>query len=80
MLISNRLIGLRDKENISITDLAKKFGIDRKTIWRAETEQYIPKTEVLIMYAKYFDVSLDYICGLIDNPEPISTRKKRKSL
>lgn len=78
MLISNRLIELREGKDISITRLAEILKIDRKTIWRAETEQYIPKTEVLIEYAKFFDVSLDYICGLIDEPIKVSEKKKRK--
>ncbi len=78
MVISNRLIGLRESRDLSITDLADILQVDRKTIWRAETERFIPKTELLMLYAKYFDLSLDYITGLIDTPVKLSEQKKKE--
>lgn len=71
MDISKILYNLRNDNDISIKELANIFNIDRKTIWRIETERYMPKIEVLIMYAKFFNVSLDYICGLTNNPKTI---------
>lgn len=79
MLISNRLISLREGSNLKQYELANALGVDRKTIWRAETEQFVPKTELLMMYARYFDISLDYLTGLIDTPIKLSDNKKRHS-
>ena len=79
MLISNRLISLREGSNLKQYELANALGVDRKTIWRAETERFVPKTELLMMYARYFDISLDYLTGLIDTPVKLSDNKKRHS-
>lgn len=71
MSISKILRDLREDNDITKDELAERFGIDRKTIWRIETEQYEPKVQVLIMYAKFFNVSLDYICGLTNQPKTL---------
>ena len=72
MSISQRLKQLREREGLTETELANIFKVDRKTIWRAETEQYTPKTELIILYAKYFNISADYLLCLTQVPKKLS--------
>lgn len=74
MNISKILYDLRTDNDISIKELAEKFNIDRKTIWRIETKRFEPKIDTLIMYAKFFNVSLDYICGLTETRRTLDGR------
>lgn len=71
MSIPKKLKDLREDKDLTQDELAKEFKIDRKTISRMEREKYQPKTETLIMYAKFFNVSLDYICELTNTPRTI---------
>ena len=56
---------------MSQQELANYFRVDRKTILRIENSKYMPKVDVLKMYAKYFNISLDYLCGLINVPRSL---------
>jgi transcriptional regulator with XRE-family HTH domain len=49
--------------------LSKILGLSQPAVNRYEHDQSIISDEVLLLYADYFDVSLDYICGRTDKPE-----------
>ena len=44
-------------------------GIDQPSIFRYENALSFPPYGVLMQYADFFDVSLDYIFGRTDNPQ-----------
>ena len=67
----------REQKQVEIAELLKTT---QHQISKYENGIQMMGIDKYIILAKHYDVSLDYLCGLIDHPEPISTRKKRKSL
>lgn len=61
-----RLILLRHKENLSYRQLAKNTGFSAPAIIRWEKGIQIPNIETLVSLAQYFNVSTDYLLGLVD--------------
>ena len=57
---------LRIDKNISIQELSRKVGLGSSSISRWENNQADIKSEQLIVLAKFFDVTTDYLLGLED--------------
>ena len=68
-IIGERLRTLRESVKLSQTKLAKEFGISQPSLARYETGDTITPPEILLKFADYFDVSMDYIFGRTDNPK-----------
>jgi transcriptional regulator with XRE-family HTH domain len=66
---AQRLTELRKSVNMTQAKLAVALGLAQSAINRYEHDQQIISDEVILKYADYFDVSLDYICGRTDKPE-----------
>ncbi len=66
--ISDRLKDLRMKNKLSQNDLALSLGIKRHTISAYETGSIKPPIDKLILISNYYNVSLDYLCGITNNP------------
>lgn len=49
--------------------MAEILGTQQTSINRYETNQYDPPTKTILVYADYFDVSIDYLFGRTDNPQ-----------
>lgn len=65
----NRLRKLREGLAISQAKLATIAGSTQATINRYETGYSSPPLKILIWYADYFDVSMDYLCCRTDKPQ-----------
>ena len=63
---SERLKELRIEKGLSIQALAKEVNIGSSSICRWENCQADVKGSQLIILAKYFNVSIDYLMGLED--------------
>lgn len=61
-----RLKDLRMERNLTQTQLAKATGLSQTGIGKWELGQRTPNIDVLILCAKFFQVSADYLCGLED--------------
>ena len=57
-----KLKEIRKKAKKSQLEVAKAIGISQQNLCRYENEQYQPDIQLLIKLAKYYDVSLDYLC------------------
>ncbi|MGI6672084.1 MAG: helix-turn-helix domain-containing protein [Christensenellales bacterium] len=68
-IVNNRLRMLRESIGYSQMKLAELFGIGQSSIFRYENGGSSAPFNVLIKYADFFDVSLDYIFGRTDNKE-----------
>jgi len=66
---AKRLRELRKSVNLPQSKMAEVLGISQSSLNRYENDQSIISDRVLLTYADYFDVSLDYICGRTDKPE-----------
>lgn len=60
---------LRESKNLTQTELGKIFNLTQRQVSTYETGRNEPPYETLRMYAKYFNVSTDYILGLTRDPE-----------
>ena len=63
-IFAQRLKSLRKEIGLSQEALAKKLNLDKSTIAKYETEKILPSIEMLIIFAKFFKVSTDYLLGL----------------
>ena len=67
--VAERLRGLRDSLNVSQKKLAEIAGSNQSSIDRYENGRSEAPYKILLWYADYFDVSLDYIFGRTDRPQ-----------
>ena len=68
--IGNRLKELRESIGKSQAFIAKEIGtVAQPAIFRYENGQSDVPNSILLWYADYFDVSLDYIFGRTDKPQ-----------
>ena len=63
---AERLKELRQEKGLSIQSLAKEIQIGSSSLCRWENGQADVKGSQLIILAKYFDVTIDYLMGLED--------------
>ena len=63
---------MRESVKLSQIKLAKEFGISQPSLARYEAGETITPPEILLKFADYFDVSMDYIFGRTDNPKGTS--------
>ena len=63
-IFSQRLKELRKDAGLSQVALAKELNLDKSTIAKYETAAISPSIEILVLFAKFFHVSTDYLLGL----------------
>lgn len=78
--VSERLRALRESLNITQAKIAELCGSTQSAINRYEHEQSEAPYRMLLWYADYFDVSLDYVFGRTDKPEGVKFNNKPKAL
>ena len=64
-----RLKQLRKERGISQVRLSIDLNMGQNTISRYENEVHQADYKTLILFADYFDVSIDYLLGRTDNPK-----------
>ena len=67
-MIVERLQDLRKDRVISQAEFAKILGVSHYTVSSYECNRSDPDDNAKITIAKLFDVSVDYLLGLIDEP------------
>ncbi|WP_308412443.1 helix-turn-helix domain-containing protein [Leuconostoc citreum] len=65
-LVMNRLRELRHEHNELQIDLAVGVGMDKQEISRYELGITVPSLKRLIIFADYYNVSIDYLVGRSD--------------
>lgn len=58
---------LREGKGLSQLQLALKLGLNQNTVSRYENGQREADYQTLIMFADFFDVSIDYLIGRTEN-------------
>ena len=69
-MIGKRLRLLRKDKKISQEELADIIGVQKSTVSLYEIGKNDPSDKVKIEIAKYFNISLDYLIGVIDESVP----------
>ena len=65
-IFATRLRELRTEKNISQHTLAQATGLTQTAITYWETAQRVPNLKAVILLARYFEVSIDYLVGETD--------------
>lgn len=77
-MIGERLQELRKDHRLSQEDLAKILGVSHYTVSSYECNRSDPDDKSKVVLAKLFDVSVDYLLGLID--EPLSFNREGRNV
>ena len=77
-MIGERLLQLRKEKGMTQQELAKQLGITKYTISSYEADKSAPSDELKVQIAKIFDISTDYLLGLVD--QPLSYRKLERAV
>ena len=67
--IANRLKRLRESVSLSQAKIAVLMGATQASVNRYENGQTTPQLKILLWYADFFDVSMDYIFARTEQPE-----------
>lgn len=68
-----RLKELRKSKRLTQQQLADIFFLNKSSISRYENDSQLPENEQLQKLADYFNVSIDYLLGRDENPNPTSS-------
>jgi transcriptional regulator with XRE-family HTH domain len=71
-MIGERLLDLRKDAGLTQDELASILKINKHSISSYEREKSEPPDAIKIEIATYFNVSVDYLLGLTDNPNSYS--------
>ncbi len=66
-----RLKDLREDKDLKQTDIAKLLGTTRQQIGKWENGIQSMGIDKYITLAKFYNVSLDYLAGLVDTPKKL---------
>ena len=77
--IAARIRALREQAFFSQQRLSKTLGIAQSSLCRYETGETEPSAAVLLKYADFFDVSMDYIFGRTDDPHCTGSQKRGRA-
>lgn len=73
-----RIKDLREDHDLKQKDIAELFETTQHQISKYENGIQMMGIDKYIKLAEYYNVSLDYLCGLIDEPIKLSEQKKNK--
>ena len=68
-IVSERIKHLRESAKLSQMKLCGLNGTLQSSLARYELGKAVPPLKLLLWYADYFDVSMDYIFGRTDDPQ-----------
>lgn len=69
-MIGKRLYKLRKAAGLSQKELGDQLAVSHHTISSYEKDKSDPNDEIKIKLARFFNVSVDYLVGMIDDPYP----------
>jgi len=72
--LSDRLISLRKENNLSQYKLAEKLGFSRGLISNYEQGRREPDYNTLLIFADFYDVSVDYLLGRTEDKNSVHNK------
>ena len=79
-LVPVRLKELRKKHGLTQTDVATVLEVSTREYWRYEQDGYNTNYINLLHLAAFYNVSLDYIFGLVQEERPVYTENDKLRL
>ena len=77
MHIYHRIRDLREDADYTQQYVADQIGMWLNTYRNYETGKREPPLDFIISLAKLYDISIDYLAGLIDMPERLNRHRKK---
>lgn len=74
MKLAQRICAMREDHDLTQTDIAKILNTSQTVYLRYERDERTLPTEMLYTLAQYYNVSADYLLGLIDEPRKLTNR------
>ncbi len=71
MLYYERLKSMREDHDLTQTDIADLLQTTRQQVGKWETGVQMMGVDKYITLAKYYNISADYLLGLIDTPRKL---------
>ena len=68
-MLANNLLTIRKKHNDTQEKIAGIIKVDQSNYSKYEKGKFLIHTLPLIEFAKYYNVSMDYLCGKTQNKE-----------
>lgn len=76
IIIGERLRKLRKENKVKQEELANIIGVQKSAVSLYERNRNSPSDKHKVEIARYFDVSLDYLLGFIDEQVPCYNEKQ----
>ena len=76
-IIGERLSDLRKDRHLTQEELGNLLGLEKSTISAYENDKREASDDIKVKLAKFFNVSLDYLLGIVDEPRPIYKTERR---
>ena len=70
MKVYKRIRDMREDKDLTQTQLAKEINVSQRTYSYYENGERTIPPEILVALAKFYNVSVDYILEISDNPIP----------
>lgn len=70
----DRIRSLREDNDINQSDIAKILNVGQKTYSDYETRKIRIPLDSVIILAKYYNVDMNYICGISDIKKPFPNK------
>lgn len=67
----NRLKDVRDDHDLTQSDVAKLLNTSRQQVSKWETGVQLMGVDKYIILAQHYNISVDYLLGLIDTPRKL---------
>lgn len=77
-MIGERLLELRRQRGMTQQELANQLGLTKYTISSYEMDKSAPSDELKVQLARIFDVSTDYLLGLVN--QTVSYQKLERAM
>lgn len=72
-----KLRDIREDRDYTQEDIAKILNVKQNTYQQYESEKRQIPIQALMKLALFYDLSIDYIVGLIKEPEPLKRKTRR---
>lgn len=73
--METRLRELREDHDLTQIECAKIANIGKNSYIRYENGERVPPLDTIVVYAKYYSVSIDYIAKLTNEIKPYARKK-----
>ena len=80
MTYFQRLKDIREDHDLKQQDVADILGVRRQQISKWETGMQMMGVDKYIKLARYYNISVDYLLGLIDTPRKLYTSSSEGSV